>query len=57
MVPAPAAVTSGRVKVRSGAASPAGLVPDLEEAVPGSCCYCHAVLCHAQTAYAVVVAS
>lgn len=31
------------------------LVPNLEEAVPGPCCHCHAVVGHTQAAHPVVV--
>lgn len=33
------------------------LVPDLEEAVPGPCCHCHAVVGHTQAAHPVIMTS
>lgn len=31
------------------------LVPDLEEAVPGPCCHCHAIVSHTQAAHPVIM--
>ncbi len=45
------AISGGR-----GGGEHLALVPDFEEAVPGSGADRHAVLCHAQAAHAVVVA-
>lgn len=33
------------------------LVPDLEEAIPGPCCHCHAIVSHTQAAHPVIMTS